>query len=190
MSAKRSRARVVRHRLRSDTSASSTGGTYTAAARSWAPPFEPAPSGRNAGTNRLAIRGMPIIATSITASTNRSSSTTLAARLVNQHPQAKLDEVTAPWGVKVTSGEIREIQPPRDLQARDVPPGQDAWLIPLHSRQEDNPHPVASASSTRRPASSHDLCARFFAIPYRVSWHSYCSSPGGMRRATPWDHDC
>lgn len=35
---------------------------------------------------------------------------------INQRLQAKLDEVTARWGVKVTSVEIREIQPPREVQ--------------------------------------------------------------------------
>jgi regulator of protease activity HflC (stomatin/prohibitin superfamily) len=35
---------------------------------------------------------------------------------INQLLQTKLDEVTARWGVKVTSVEIREIQPPREVQ--------------------------------------------------------------------------
>lgn len=35
---------------------------------------------------------------------------------INQVMQAKLDEVTDRWGVKVTAVEIREIQPPRDIQ--------------------------------------------------------------------------
>ncbi len=35
---------------------------------------------------------------------------------INQIMQAKLDEVTDRWGVKVTAVEIREIQPPRDIQ--------------------------------------------------------------------------
>jgi len=35
---------------------------------------------------------------------------------INHLLQTKLDEVTARWGVKVTSVEIREIQPPRDVQ--------------------------------------------------------------------------
>jgi regulator of protease activity HflC (stomatin/prohibitin superfamily) len=35
---------------------------------------------------------------------------------INRLLQAKLDEVTARWGVKVTSVEIREIVPPRDVQ--------------------------------------------------------------------------
>ncbi len=35
---------------------------------------------------------------------------------INQRLQTKLDEVTARWGVKVTSVEIREIVPPRDVQ--------------------------------------------------------------------------
>jgi len=36
---------------------------------------------------------------------------------INQVLRAKLDEVTERWGVKVTSVEIREIQPPADVQA-------------------------------------------------------------------------
>jgi regulator of protease activity HflC (stomatin/prohibitin superfamily) len=35
---------------------------------------------------------------------------------INMTMQAKLDEVTDRWGVKVTAVEIREIQPPRDIQ--------------------------------------------------------------------------
>lgn len=35
---------------------------------------------------------------------------------INQLLQAKLDEVTERWGVKVTAVEIREITPPRDVQ--------------------------------------------------------------------------
>jgi regulator of protease activity HflC (stomatin/prohibitin superfamily) len=35
---------------------------------------------------------------------------------INQIMQAKLDEVTVRWGVKVTAVEIREILPPRDIQ--------------------------------------------------------------------------
>jgi regulator of protease activity HflC (stomatin/prohibitin superfamily) len=35
---------------------------------------------------------------------------------INQTMQVKLDEVTDRWGVKVTAVEIREIQPPRDIQ--------------------------------------------------------------------------
>jgi regulator of protease activity HflC (stomatin/prohibitin superfamily) len=35
---------------------------------------------------------------------------------INQLLRAKLDEVTARWGVKVTSVEIREIVPPREIQ--------------------------------------------------------------------------
>jgi hypothetical protein len=35
---------------------------------------------------------------------------------INRLLQAKLDDVTARWGVKVTSVEIREIQPLRDVQ--------------------------------------------------------------------------
>jgi regulator of protease activity HflC (stomatin/prohibitin superfamily) len=35
---------------------------------------------------------------------------------INQVLRAKLDEVTERWGVKVTSVEIREIVPPRDIQ--------------------------------------------------------------------------
>ena len=35
---------------------------------------------------------------------------------INQTMQSKLDEVTDRWGVKVTAVEIREIQPPRDIQ--------------------------------------------------------------------------
>lgn len=35
---------------------------------------------------------------------------------INQVMQAKLDEVTDRWGVKVTAVEIREILPPRDIQ--------------------------------------------------------------------------
>ncbi len=35
---------------------------------------------------------------------------------INRLLQTKLDEVTARWGVKVTSVEIREIVPPRDVQ--------------------------------------------------------------------------
>ncbi len=35
---------------------------------------------------------------------------------INQGLRAKLDEVTERWGVKVTSVEIREIEPPRDVQ--------------------------------------------------------------------------
>lgn len=35
---------------------------------------------------------------------------------INQVLQVKLDEVTERWGVKVTTVEIREIQPPRDVQ--------------------------------------------------------------------------
>jgi len=35
---------------------------------------------------------------------------------INQILRAKLDEVTERWGVKVTSVEIREIVPPRDIQ--------------------------------------------------------------------------
>ena len=35
---------------------------------------------------------------------------------INQTMQAKLDEVTDRWGVKVTAVEIREIEPPRDIQ--------------------------------------------------------------------------
>jgi len=35
---------------------------------------------------------------------------------INQLLRAKLDEVTDRWGVKVTSVEIREIMPPRDVQ--------------------------------------------------------------------------
>lgn len=35
---------------------------------------------------------------------------------INQIMQAKLDEVTDRWGVKVTAVEIREIMPPRDIQ--------------------------------------------------------------------------
>jgi len=35
---------------------------------------------------------------------------------INQIMQAKLDEVTDRWGVKVTAVEIREILPPRDIQ--------------------------------------------------------------------------
>jgi regulator of protease activity HflC (stomatin/prohibitin superfamily) len=35
---------------------------------------------------------------------------------INQIMQAKLDEVTVRWGVKVTAVEIREIQPPHDIQ--------------------------------------------------------------------------
>ncbi len=35
---------------------------------------------------------------------------------INRIMQAKLDEVTDRWGVKVTAVEIREIQPPRDIQ--------------------------------------------------------------------------
>lgn len=35
---------------------------------------------------------------------------------INQIMQAKLDEVTDRWGTKVTAVEIREIQPPRDIQ--------------------------------------------------------------------------
>ncbi len=35
---------------------------------------------------------------------------------INQIMQTKLDEVTDRWGVKVTAVEIREIQPPRDIQ--------------------------------------------------------------------------
>ena len=35
---------------------------------------------------------------------------------INQIMQAKLDAVTDRWGVKVTAVEIREIQPPRDIQ--------------------------------------------------------------------------
>jgi len=35
---------------------------------------------------------------------------------INQVMQVKLDEVTDRWGVKVTAVEIREIQPPRDIQ--------------------------------------------------------------------------
>jgi regulator of protease activity HflC (stomatin/prohibitin superfamily) len=35
---------------------------------------------------------------------------------INQIMQAKLDEVTDRWGVKVTAVEIREIEPPRDIQ--------------------------------------------------------------------------
>jgi regulator of protease activity HflC (stomatin/prohibitin superfamily) len=35
---------------------------------------------------------------------------------INQLMQAKLDEVTVRWGTKVTAVEIREIQPPHDIQ--------------------------------------------------------------------------
>ena len=35
---------------------------------------------------------------------------------INQVLQVKMDEVTERWGVKVTTVEIREIQPPRDVQ--------------------------------------------------------------------------
>lgn len=35
---------------------------------------------------------------------------------INGALQAKLDEVTANWGVKVTRVEIREVEPPRDVQ--------------------------------------------------------------------------
>ena len=35
---------------------------------------------------------------------------------LNQELRIKLDEVTARWGVKVTAVEIREIDPPRDIQ--------------------------------------------------------------------------
>ncbi len=35
---------------------------------------------------------------------------------INRVMQTKLDEVTDRWGVKVTAVEIREIQPPRDIQ--------------------------------------------------------------------------
>ncbi|MBI4507350.1 MAG: SPFH/Band 7/PHB domain protein [Chloroflexi bacterium] len=35
---------------------------------------------------------------------------------INQILQTKLDEVTGRWGVKVTSVEIREIEPPREVQ--------------------------------------------------------------------------
>jgi len=35
---------------------------------------------------------------------------------INQVLRIKMDEVTARWGVKVTMVEIREIQPPRDVQ--------------------------------------------------------------------------
>lgn len=35
---------------------------------------------------------------------------------INRTMQAKLDEVTDRWGVKVTAVEIREIEPPRDIQ--------------------------------------------------------------------------
>ena len=35
---------------------------------------------------------------------------------LNQELRLKLDEVTARWGVKVTAVEIREIDPPRDIQ--------------------------------------------------------------------------
>ncbi len=35
---------------------------------------------------------------------------------INQIMRSKLDEVTDRWGVKVTAVEIREIQPPRDIQ--------------------------------------------------------------------------
>ena len=35
---------------------------------------------------------------------------------INGALQAKLDEVTADWGVKVTRVEIREVEPPRDVQ--------------------------------------------------------------------------
>ena len=36
---------------------------------------------------------------------------------INQVLRVKLDEVTERWGVKVTSVEIREIEPPREIQA-------------------------------------------------------------------------
>jgi regulator of protease activity HflC (stomatin/prohibitin superfamily) len=36
---------------------------------------------------------------------------------INQVLRVKLDEVTGRWGVKITSVEIREITPPRDIQA-------------------------------------------------------------------------
>ena len=36
---------------------------------------------------------------------------------INQRLRSKLDEVTERWGVKVTSVEIREIDPPREIQA-------------------------------------------------------------------------
>ena len=35
---------------------------------------------------------------------------------INQALRTRLDEVTERWGVKVTNVEIREIQPPRDVQ--------------------------------------------------------------------------
>ena len=35
---------------------------------------------------------------------------------INNQLQAKLDEVTANWGVKVTRVEIKEVEPPRDVQ--------------------------------------------------------------------------
>ncbi|MEK7766499.1 MAG: SPFH domain-containing protein, partial [bacterium] len=35
---------------------------------------------------------------------------------INQVLRAKLDEVTERWGVKITTVEIREIQPPREVQ--------------------------------------------------------------------------
>ena len=35
---------------------------------------------------------------------------------INSQLQAKLDEVTVNWGVKVTRVEIKEVEPPRDVQ--------------------------------------------------------------------------
>ena len=68
-------------------------------------------------------------------------------------------------------------QAAKDLDAQ---PGRMADVT-AHSRHEDDPHPLASASATRRPASSHDRCAGFFAMPHRASWHFSCSEACGGR---------
>ena len=64
----------------------------------------------------LAARGMAI--TNLRAVVGDITLDDVLARRdqINQTMQEKLDEVTDRWGVKVTAVEIREIQPPRDIQ--------------------------------------------------------------------------
>jgi len=61
---------------------------------------------------------------------------------------------------------------------------QDAWLIHCVFPAGRQPSPGRVCTLYQASCIIARPLARFFAIPYRASWHFYCSSPGGMRRAT------
>jgi regulator of protease activity HflC (stomatin/prohibitin superfamily) len=91
---------------------------------------------------------------------------------INQVLRVKLDEVTERWGVKVTSVEIREILPPRDVQT--------AMNRQLAAERDRRAMVTEARVKGRRPSSALKAIVRRLSCGLRASlwpWKRYMAWP-------------